>query len=54
MNKCENTGVWATRESETRLRAACTEALTMLRLGRAATAERQLRAIQSAAPWGGA
>jgi tetratricopeptide (TPR) repeat protein len=38
------------RESETRLRAACTEALTMLRLGRAATAERQLRAIQSAAP----
>ncbi len=38
------------QESETRLRAAYTEALTMLRLGRAATAERQLRAIQIAAP----
>ena len=36
--------------SDTRLQAAFKEALTMLRLGRAATAERQLRAIQAAAP----
>ena len=32
------------------MRAAYAEALTTLRLGRAATAERQLRAIQAAAP----
>jgi tetratricopeptide (TPR) repeat protein len=37
-------------ESQARLRAAYAEALTTLRLGRAATAERQLRAIQAAAP----
>ena len=33
-----------------RLRAAYSEALTALRMGRAASAERQLRAIQAAAP----
>lgn len=37
-------------EAQARLRAAYTEALTTLRLGRAATAERQLRAIQAAVP----
>ena len=37
-------------ESQARLRGAYAEALRMLRLGRAATAERQLRAIQAAAP----
>jgi tetratricopeptide (TPR) repeat protein len=37
-------------QEQSRLRAAYTEALTALRLGRAATAERQLRAIQASAP----
>jgi tetratricopeptide (TPR) repeat protein len=37
-------------ESQAQLRAAYAEALMSLRLGRAATAERQLRAIQAAAP----
>jgi len=37
-------------ESQAQLRAALTEALTNVRLGRAATAERQLRAIQAVAP----
>ena len=37
-------------QQQARLRAAYTEALTALRMGRAATAERQLRAIQVSAP----
>ncbi len=37
-------------ESQAQLRAAYAEALTTLRTGRAATAERQLRAIQARAP----
>lgn len=37
-------------QSQAQLRAAYTEALTHLRLGRAATAERQLRALQALAP----
>jgi tetratricopeptide (TPR) repeat protein len=43
-------GMLSNQDSQARLRAAYTEALAMLRLGRAATAERQLRAIQAAAP----
>jgi tetratricopeptide (TPR) repeat protein len=38
------------QESQTRLRAAYAEAYMTLRVGRAATAERQLRALQAAAP----
>jgi predicted Zn-dependent protease len=37
-------------QSQAQLRAAYAEALTTLRTGRAATAERQLRAIQARAP----
>src|SRR5208337_559522 len=37
-------------QSQAQLRAAYVEALTALRTGRAATAERQLRAIQARAP----
>jgi len=40
----------AEAQSQTQWRAAYAEALTALRQGRAATAERQLRAIQAAAP----
>src|ERR1700685_852374 len=38
------------QESQTKLRAAYSEAYMTLRVGRAASAERQLRALQAAAP----
>jgi tetratricopeptide (TPR) repeat protein len=40
----------ADQQSQAQLRAAYAEALTTLRMGRAASAERQLRAIQAVAP----
>jgi tetratricopeptide (TPR) repeat protein len=40
----------ADKQAQAQLRAAYAQALTTLRAGRAATAERQLRAIQAAAP----